>query len=283
VKKPVMTLIVTAVALVAMLPVTTVPAFGQGRAAPAPPTGPAPKTPDGKPDFSGLWERPYTPDMTAFSRNQQPDASLPDDPTPAPAGGRGNAQKKKVLPFTPLGKAQWESYDAANGDYTGACMPFGLIRSVNSPDPLQIMQNAKYVGLLFEQNTWFHLVKINGTHPKNLTPTWFGDSIGTWDGDTLVVDTIGFNDRTRLDTIGHPHSASMHVTERYSRPDLGHINYEIVIDDPVTFTKPWKNTRVFTLRNDWEIMEYSCEENNKDFFEGHIKGMGGVPDKPGSK
>ena len=81
----------------------------------------------------------------------------------------------------------------------------------------------------------------------------------------------GFNGRTRLDTIGHPHSAQLHVIERYTRRDLGHIDYEITIDDPVTYTKPWKNVRVFTLRPDWEIMEYSCEENNKDFFEGHIK------------
>jgi hypothetical protein len=278
VKKPFRTLIVTAVALAAMLPVTSVLAFAQGRGGPPPPAGPAPKTADGKPDFSGLWERPYTPDMTAFSRNQQPDASLPDDPKVEP-NARPNAPKKKVLPFTPLGKAEWEKYDAANGDYTGACMPFGLIRSVNSPDPLQIMQNSKYLGLLFEQNTWFHLARINGTHPNKLTPTWFGDSIAAWDGDTLVIDTVSFNDRTKLDTIGHPHSDKMHVIERYSRPDLGHINYEIVIDDPVTFTKPWKNTRVFTLRNDWEIMEYSCEENNKDFFEGHIKGI----NKPGEK
>jgi hypothetical protein len=152
-------------------------------------------------------------------------------------------------------------------------MPFGLVRSINSPDPMQIMQNPSYLGLLFEQNTWFHLVRLNGEHPKNVDPTWFGDSIGKWDGDTLVIDTIGFNDRTRLDTIGHPHSASMHVIERYTRTDLGHIAYEITIDDPVMFTKPWKNTRTFILRTDWQIMEYSCEENNKDFFEGHIKGI----------
>ncbi|HEY3825255.1 MAG TPA: hypothetical protein VGL82_11900 [Bryobacteraceae bacterium] len=262
------TLIATGVALVAM----AVPAFSQGRGpgGPKPPEGPTPRTADGKPDLSGLWERPYTPDMSAFGRNQSPDPSLPDDPAAKP---NPNARAKKVLPFSALGKKEWDAYDAANGDYTGSCMPFGLTRSINSPDPLQIMQNPKYVGFLFEQNTWFHLARIGGTHPdpKKMTPTWFGDSVAKWDGDTLVVDTIGFNGRTRLDTIGHPNSAKMHVVEKYTRTDLGHIQYEMTIDDPVTYTKPWKNVRTFTLRPDWEIMEYSCEENNKDFFEGHIK------------
>lgn len=225
-------------------------AFAQGGY--KPPTGPAPKLLSGKPDFSGVWQRPYTPDMTRDTRDQ-----------------KGMAE----LPFTEAGLKEWKSYDAANGDYTGQCMPFGLIRSINSPDPLQVMMNDQYLGLLHEQNSWFHVVKLNAEHPKNITPTWFGDSVGKWDGDTLVIDTIGFNGKTRLDTIGHPHSDQMHVIERWSRPDLGHINYEITIDDPKTYTKPWKNTRVFTLRTDWDIMEYSCEENNKDYREGHIKGI----------
>ena len=225
-------------------------AFAQGGY--KPPTGPAPKLPDGHPDFSGVWQRPYTPDMTKDSRDQK---------------GAGE------LPFTEAGLKEWKSYDATQGDYTGQCMPFGLIRSINSPDPLQVMMNDKYLGLLHEQNSWFHVVKLNAEHAKNPTPTWFGDSVGKWDGDTLVIDTIGFNGKTRLDTIGHPHSDQMHVIERWQRPDLGHINYEITIDDPKTFTKPWKNTRVFTLRTDWDIMEYSCEENNKDYREGHIKGV----------
>jgi hypothetical protein len=257
--KPFVSSIVAAVAMLAMLPISTTPAFAQ-RGGPKPPEGPAPKMPDGKPDLSGVWQRPYTPDMTKDSRD-------------------GGQKGMPELPFTPLGKQMWENYDAANGDYTGSCMPFGLTRSINSPDPLQIMQNAKYVGLLHEQNTWFHIIRINSEHPKNLTPTWFGDSIGKWDGDTLVVDTIGFNGRTRLDTIGHPHSADMHVIERFQRTDLGHIAYEITIDDPKIYTKPWKNVRTFTLRPDWEIMEYSCEENNKDFFEGHIKSTQD-PNKP---
>lgn len=223
-----------------------------GKPAPAMPAGPAPRTPDGKPDLSGLWERPYVPDMSKSNRNQTQIGS-PD------------------LPFNEAGMKEWKSYDAANGDYTGSCLPFGLMRSMNSPDPMQIMQNSQYVALLYEQNTWFHLIPIGKQHVKDARPTWFGDSVGHWEGDTLVVDTVNFNGRTRLDTIGHPHSDALHVMERFTRTDSKHIAYEVTIDDPKTFTKPWTNKRIFTLRPDWEIMEYSCEENNKDFYEGHIK------------
>jgi len=228
------------------------PAFAQPRN-PKPPEGPAPKMPDGKPDFSGLWQRPYVPDMTKTSRN-------------------GDQKGMAELPFTPWGENQWKSYDAEkSGDYTGACLPFGLVRSMNSPDPIQIMQNKTYVSLLYEQNTWFKVIPIDGRAHRKQVATWFGDSVGKWDGDTLVVDTVNFNGRTRLDTIGHPNSDQLHVIEKFSRPDLGHMNYEITIDDPKTFTKSWTNTRVFTLRPDWEIMEYSCEENNKSLWEGRIK------------
>jgi hypothetical protein len=209
-----------------------------------PASGPVPRTPDGKPDLSGLWQRPYVPDMSKTTKGQ---VGTPD------------------LPFTEAGLKAWKSYDPANGDYTGSCLPFGLLRSMNSPDPIQIMQSPQYVTLLYEQNTWFHIIPIDKQHHEGATPTWFGDSVGHWDGDTLVVDTVNFNGRTRLDTIGHPHS------ERFTRTDATHIAYEVTIDDPKTFSKPWNNKRTFTLRPDWEIMEYSCEENNKDLFEGHIK------------
>lgn len=217
-----------------------------------PPKGPAPRLSDGHVDFSGVWQRPYVPDMTKDADGQK---GTPD------------------LPFTAWGLQNWKSYDPANGDYTGECLPFGLIRSMNAPYPVEIIQNDKHLALLHEQSTWFHVVRLNDKHPKNLEPTWFGDTVGAWDGDTLVMDTIGFNGKTRLDTVGHPHSDQLHVIERWTRPDLGHINYEITIDDPKTYTKPWKNTRVFTLRTDWNIMEYSCEENNKDYRNGHIKGV----------
>lgn len=220
---------------------------------------PAPRMPGGRPDLSGVWQRPYTPDMTKNGRNQR---GYPD------------------LPFTPAGLEDWRSYDAANGDYTGSCMPFGLSRSINSPDPMQIVQNEKYVALLFEQNTWFHVIPIDGRdHPKEPDPTWFGHSIGKWDGDTLVVDTIGFNGWTRLDTVGHPHSEKLHLVQTFRRTDFDHIAYTITVDDPETYTKSWSNERTFSRMNG-ELMEYSCEENNKDLREGHIKFWIPPPLKP---
>ena len=242
------------------------PAFGQGRGGYQPPAGPAPKTVDGKPDFSGLWQRPYTPDMsaTAIDLNGKP---YPLE-NPDSKGGRG----PRKLPYTEWGAANWKAYTPDKGDYTGACLPFGLMRSMNSPDPIQIMQSKEYLSLLYEQNTWFKVFPLDGrAHDPKKTQTWFGDSIGRWEGDALVVDTTNFNGRTRLDTNGHPHSDQLHIVEHFQRPDLGHINYQVIIDDPKTYTEKWKNERTFTLRTDWEIMEYSCEENNKSFWEGRIK------------
>jgi hypothetical protein len=82
---------------------------------------------------------------------------------------------------------------------------------------------------------------------------------------------VNFNGKTKVDSIGHPQSDQLHVTQRWTRKDLGHLALDITIDDPRAYTRPWKNTRTFTLRPDWEIMEFSCEENNKSLWEGRIK------------
>ncbi|HEY7334183.1 MAG TPA: hypothetical protein VH639_04805 [Bryobacteraceae bacterium] len=266
--------IITAAAILA-----AVPAFGQGRGGYQPPTGPAPKMADGHPDFSGLWQRPYTPDMsitaTDLNGKQYPLENPPaadDAKSKQGKGGRGAGRGPRKLPYTAWGAENWKAYTPEQGDYTGACLPFGLMRSMNSPDPIQIMQSKEYMSLLYEQNTWFKVFQLDGhAHDPKATPTWFGDSVGHWEGDALVVDTTNFNGRTRLDTNGHPHSDKLHIIERFTRPDLGHINYQVIIDDPKTYTEKWKNERTFTLRTDWHIMEYSCEENNKSFWEGRIK------------
>src|SRR5262245_65513842 len=114
----------------------TPPAFAAGQQDFKPPVGPTPRLPSGKVDFSGVWQKPYVPDMAKDGKDQ-----------------KGLAE----LPFTPWGEAEWKSYDAANGDYTGACLPFSMPRSVNMPDPMQIMQRDKYFTFLFEPNSCFQV------------------------------------------------------------------------------------------------------------------------------
>jgi hypothetical protein len=239
-----------ATTLTILLAVTGARAVPQGQPEYKPPSGPAPRMPSGKVDFGGVWEKPYVPDMSKDGRGQK---GIPE------------------LPFTPWGEADWKAYDAENGDYTGACLPFGMTRSMNTPEPMQLVQSDKYISFLFEQNSWFVVVPLDGRKHRDGIPTWFGDSVGHWEGDTLVIDTVNFNGKTRLDTIGHPHSDQLHLVQRFTRPDLGHLNYEVTVEDPKTFTKTWKNVRTMWLRPDWEMMEYSCEENNKSLWEGRIK------------
>ena len=214
------------------------------------PTGPAPRLKNGKPDMSGVWNPPYVGDITKSGNGQ---VGMPE------------------LPFTAAGLKEWQAYDAAKGDYTGSCLPFGLMRNMNAPHPIQLLQNDNYIAYLFEQSSWFHVVPTDGRqHSKLVDSTWHGSSVGHYEGDTLVIDSIDFNGKTRMDSIGHPASDKLHIVERLQRTDAGHIAYEITYDDPVYYTRPFKNSRTFTLRPDWEIMEYSCEENNKDVTEGHI-------------
>jgi hypothetical protein len=212
-----------------------------------------PRMTNGKPDLNGVWERPYVPDMSRNAKNQK---------------------GASPLPFTVWGADRFKNYDPAQFDYTGHCLPQGLTRSMNSPFPIQIVQTPKTFAVLYEAWNVFHVVPTDGrtfSRDKDPDPTWMGTSFGHWNGDTLMVETRFFNEKTNLDTVGHPHSDQMKIIESYQRMDAAHIAYEVVIDDPKTYTAPWKNSRIFSLRPDWDIMEYSCEENNKDFSEGHIR------------
>ena len=150
-----------------------------------------PRRADGKPDLSGVWMPPYVPDMTVNKRDQRGYAEAPFSPDDTPQVRQAFYAKgnKAELPFTPAGLADWARYDAATGDYTGSCFPFGLQRSVNAPYPFQIMQDEKQVAFLFEINTWHHVVPFAREFPAIMAdnPTWYGYSIAHWTGDTLVA------------------------------------------------------------------------------------------------
>jgi hypothetical protein len=218
---------------------------------------PAPRLPNGKPDFSGVWNRPGTQDLTRTFTN---------------ANGTSNRGEPNPLPLTAWGQAQWDNYNPSkNGDYAGSCMPFGWIRSF-TPHPMQLLQNNDYISFLFEQSTMFQVVNTEGLpHRKDWPPTWFGDARGHWEGDALVIEAVNFNGWTKLGTIGHPMSDKAKLTMTFKRPDMGHIQFSWVLDDPKTYTRPISNDRVFVLTPDVEIMEYSCLEGNlKSLLDGVI-------------
>jgi hypothetical protein len=121
------------------------------------------------------------------------------------------------------------------------------------------MQTPYELAMLFDESIHFRQILTDGRDfPDDRLPTWFGYSIGNWDGDTFVADTLGFNDDTWLDNGGHPHSDAMHLTERFKRRDLGHLEIQFTIDDPKFYTKPWTATVHFDLLPDTELSEHVC-------------------------
>ena len=225
-----------------------------------------PRLPNGKPDFSGTWNRPGVQDMTRTVTN---------------ANGTSNKGEPNPLPFTEWGQAQWDNYDPVQyGDYAGSCMPFGWIRSF-TPHPMQILQNSEFISFLFEQSTMFQAVNTEGLpHRKDWPSTWFGDSRGSWDGDTLVIDVVNLNGYAKLGTIGHPMSDQSHLIMTFKRPDMGHIQFKWVLTDPRTYTRPISNERVFVLTPDVEVMEYACMENNlAALLDGGVKPWVGSKDQ----
>lgn len=236
-------------ALFAVL-VSAAPAFAQtgepgGSIGPAPrrqvPTGKTPRLADGKPDFSGVWSPEHT-FIYDISVSLKPGETLP------------------IQPWAEKVTKEHMSKD----DPEANCMPTGVPRQ--APYPWRIMQSPELIVFLFEGNihSYRQIFMNRTTHPKEPNPTWYGDSIGHWEGDTLVIDSVGFNDKFWFDFAGHPHTEKLHVIERYRRADAGKLEYEVVIDDPGAYTKPFTMYGHSSLMVDADLLEYICNENNKD-------------------
>ena len=200
------------------------------------PVGPAPKMPDGKPDLQGVWDPGFS-----FSNMGQ-------------------------VPLQPWAQELYKQRrdNLSKDDPEGHCLPAGVPRI--SPFPMKLVQTPSLVVMLEEGNIHsYRQFFLDGRgHPQDPEPTWMGDSVAKWDGDTLVVDTIGFNDKTWLNGQGLPHSEALHVVERFHRPDLGHLTVDITMDDSKAFTAPHSFSRTYILLPKWEIHEYVCNEFNVD-------------------
>jgi hypothetical protein len=212
---------------------------------------PAPKTKDGKPDLSGIWQ----PNGIKYLINIAADLKAAD------------------VPMQPWAADLYKQRMATNGkdDPDAKCLPSSMPRKDAISSPYRLIQLPDEIVFLYESRTTFRQIFLDGRPlPKDAQPAWDGYSIGHWDGDTLVVETSGFNDLSWLDSNGHPHTDALHLTEKFHRKDFGHLEIQITIDDPKAYTKPWAVTEVVNYLPDSELIEYVCNENEKDFV--HLVG-----------
>src|ERR1700674_1533922 len=164
--------------------------------------------------------------------------------------------------FTPGGEAQFKKANTLVNDPNLACLPHGIPRLMFVPLPMEIFLVPGKVLMYQEAGNQLRQIHMDRQHPKEFdTLTYNGDSVGKWDGDTLVVDTVGFNDITWLDHVGLPHSEALHVVERIRRVDHDTLQDDFTIEDTKAFTKPWKAQQIYKLKPGWEIAEYVCDNN----------------------
>jgi hypothetical protein len=220
---------------------------------------PIPRAADGKPDLSGVWQ--------ALGVSLTGETPAPPARGRAPGGaGRGTGRgPREGPPYKPelMAKVRELVADPANSP-SARCMLLGVPAITMNPMPLEIVQTPKKTVILYEVMRAYRIVPSDGRdHPKDLDPTYMGDSVAHWDGDTFVVDVTGFNDRTWLDGAGHFHSDALHVVERYTRTPQDTIHYEVTAEDPNVLTKPWKvvDAQLRHPPREDRIMEYECDNN----------------------
>jgi len=179
---------------------------------------------------------------------------------------RANFAFEGGAPFLPWGEERVKAGPQKEA-LVVLCIPPGVPRVWTEPYPFEIISLPGRVLIIYEYQHLIRQIYTDGReHPKDLTPTYMGNSIGKWEGNTLVVDTTGFNDKTWIDGSRHPHSDALHVVERIQRVSHETLQVDITIDDPKAYVKSWTAQRIFDLKPDWEISEQICEENNTYLF-----------------
>lgn len=220
------------------------------------PRSPTPLLPDGTVDLggNGVWDLPYIRNFA----ERMPEYKEGDKP-----------------PFLPWTQAMWE-YNRANlvkYDPEGFCLPPGGPRSMGTPYPAEIIQDGDRIIIIFEGggHVWREIYMDGREHPpmEELNPTYFGHSVGHWEGDVLVVDTVGFNEKTWIDFGGHMHSDQLHTIERFSRPFKEVLHYEATINDPGAYSEPWTVSWDIDWIEGQELQDYICQENNKFLLDLH--------------
>ena len=209
-------------------------------------SGPTPRTAEGHPDLSGYWKG--TRDTV-------------------PVGNIGKDLPGLKLPLTPVGEAALQHNLTATIDPESLCIIGGIPRHNASGLPFEVLQGGKKVAFLYGYS-YYRLIPVDAAlkHSEDPDPSFFGEEIGRWDGDALVIDSVGFKDeQVWIDENANPHSDALHVVERWTRPDANHIHVETLIEDPKFYTKPFTYSRTWVAGKAGEgVHEYSCSENNVD-------------------
>ena len=208
-------------------------------------SAPAPRLPGGTPDLSGIWNPPL-----GYIRNIAPDLD--------------------AVPFQPWAKAVYDERAAGLhwlDEPDANCLPQGVPKILVAPAPWRIVQTPGVVFFVHEAfNLWWQAFTDGRAFAPHadVAPTWHGYSTATWDGDTLVVESAGFNGQVWLDQLGKPSTEQMRVTTRFHRKDFGHMDIDITIDDPGAYTEPWDTSLEVTLLPNTQLMEFICPENERN-------------------
>lgn len=211
-----------------------------------------PRTAEGKPDFTGIWQG-----FTTAAWNIQDHSAEKGVPA-----GQGVVEGNEI-PYLPaaLETRNENRRNSLTADPETKCFQPGMPRIMYMPYPFQIVQTPGYIGLLFEYNHTIRHLRFEGEHPEGPIEWALGDSRARWEKDTLVVDTVHLNAETWFDRAGNFHSEAMHLVERFALPDRDHISYEITVEDPKVFTRPWTMTMPFYRRieKNLQVLEYVCQ------------------------
>lgn len=222
---------------------------------------PAPRTADGKPDMSGIWVA--TGALLLFEGEEAFAAARAADA----AAGRPPGNSGEAPPYQPEAEAQRQYFLGRQGidDPMARCLLTGVPRIKFRPLPFEIVQLPDRVIMLYEIHHAFRIIPTDGRPPpEDAEPSYLGESVARWDGDTLVVDVTSFNDKTWLTGVGTIHTEALRVTERYTRDSFDTIRYEATMEDPAVLTKPFTIRETFRLRPGERIREYECIESNED-------------------
>ncbi len=226
-----------------------------------------PRTAAGKPDLTGVWQGASSRQGTWEDANTGLGVGGTGRDASAPANVSSVDIAREPAPYqTWAAQKVLESFNSrAIDDPTAFCLPPGLPRAnLIGLFPIQIVQTPERIVMLYEYMNVFRVIPLNAKHADDVVPTYMGDSVGRWEGDTLNVDVVGFNDKTWLTGTGTFHSEALHITERYTRVDKDRINYDVIMEDPKVLTKLWVIHSSMMLREGTRVQEYVCAENNLD-------------------